>query len=75
MTRRDGAAKKGIDSGDRRRFVVGEGEPITLADYLAANADDVCACEWARVAVIGDYFPDGEGCHVIDAACREDVHQ
>lgn len=29
----------------------------TLADLLAANADDDALCEWAQAAAIGDRFP------------------
>jgi hypothetical protein len=34
-----------------------EGKVSTLADFLAANADDPDVCEWARSAKPGDSFP------------------
>ena len=34
-----------------------DGSPCTLADLLAANADDAEFCEWARVAQVGERFP------------------
>lgn len=33
-----------------------DGEPVTLADFFAANADDPQVCEWARGAKPGDRF-------------------
>lgn len=34
-----------------------DGNRCTEAELLAANADDVELCEWARAAQIGERFP------------------
>ena len=38
----------------------------TLAEMLAANADDQALCEWLTSAKPGDEFLDGEGVVCLD---------
>ncbi len=46
-------------------FRVDDGEPCTLADFLAANADDEAVCEWAQTAQPGDEFPALVSCQCV----------
>ncbi len=48
-------------------FIVDGGEPVSLADLLAANADDAEVCEWARSAKPGDSFPALVECRAVAA--------
>jgi hypothetical protein len=48
-------------------FIVDGAEPVSLADMLAANADDAELCEWARGAKPGDTFPALVECRAVAA--------
>lgn len=54
--------------GAAARFVVDGGSPITLAEFVAANADDPDACVWARGAKPGDFYPGVVTCECVGVA-------
>ena len=44
-------------------FTIGDSAlRVTLAEMLAANADDVDLCEWLASAQVGDFYGAGETC-------------
>lgn len=49
-----------------KQFLI-DGRRVSLADLLAANADDEDLCEWARGAAAGDFYPAFVPCECIAA--------
>lgn len=64
------AARRSVDEVGAQDFTVEfdvEGTRYSLAQMLAANADDPTFCEWANAAKPGEYFPGIVGCQCLAA--------